>query len=249
MRLSLLSVLAVVFACAPAPTENKNGERETVNADGTKTARSYYKNKKVKSESTYKDGKRNGMSRSYNEQGQVMLELPYVDDKRHGQSKRYYETGILYQTTEYVEDRIHGTQVKYRPNGKPMSEARFEDELPCLGLKEYLEDGTIKKKYPKLVIKAVDRIDASGEYILNLTMSEKVKKVRYYTGKLSPGGCLTDRNYFILLTEDQKTGKIVYSLSPGQFIMEELNIVAVVETILGNEYVTQQTYHVAIDNT
>lgn len=242
-------ILAVCVASCTTPGEKKkDGEGETVNADGTKTVRSYYRNKKVKSESSFKDGKRNGLSRSFNEQGQLMLELPYVDDKRSGQSKRFYETGGVYQTTEYVDDRIHGMQVKYRANGKIMSEAKFEDERPCLGLKEYLEDGSLKKKYPKLVIKAIDRIDASGEYILNLSMSEKVKKVRYYTGKLSPGGCLSDRNNFILLSEAEKTGKLVYNLSPGQFVMEELNLVAVVETILGNEYVTQTTYHVAINN-
>lgn len=247
MKILPLALLAAALACS-TPNEKKKEEEATVNADGTKTIRSYYKNKKLKSESSFKDGRRNGLSRSYNEQGQLMLELPYIEDKRNGQSKRYYETGGLYQTTEYVEDRIHGIQAKYRPNGKIMSEAKFENERPCLGLKEYLEDGSLKKKYPKLMIKAIDRIDASGEYILILSMSEKVKKARYYTGKLSPGGCISEANNFVLLSESDKTGKIVYNLSPGQFVMEELNLVAVVETILGNEYVTQATYHVAIDN-
>lgn len=240
MRFILL-LLIVLCACSK---KEKDQSAPIKNPDGTTTVRAYYKNKKVRSEQSFKGDKRHGMSRTYNEQGQVILELPYADDLRNGQSKRYYETGQVYQTTEYVNDTIHGSLVKYRSNGALSSEARYEKALPCLGLKEYLEDGTLKKKYPKIVIKVVDKVGESGEYLINVSMSEKVKKVHYYTGELSPSGCVYENNKWILLDEVEKTGRINYSVMPSRYATNELNIVAVVETILGNEYVTQQKFKV-----
>jgi hypothetical protein len=79
-------------------------------------------------------------------------------------------------------------------------------------------------------------------------MSDKVRSVKYYSGKMSPAGCLVDNLFFLLLNETKKTGQLKFHLPPGGFKMEEVNIIAVVETLMGNTYVTQRTYNLAIDN-
>ena len=79
-------------------------------------------------------------------------------------------------------------------------------------------------------------------------MSDKVRSVKYYKGKLTPGGCITDDLYNLLMNERKKTGQLTYHVAPGRFVMEEVNIIAVVETTLGNTYITQRSYNVAIDN-
>jgi hypothetical protein len=247
MRYAPLAALAFsIFSCSSP--NNNNSTEPIANADGSKTVRSYYRNKQVKAEVTYMGDKRHGISRSYDAKGVLLLELPYADDKREGQSKKYYATGTLFQTTEYVDDMIHGKQVKYRTDGRMMSEAIFEKEEPCLGLKEYLEDNTVKKKYPKIVVKEIDRIESRGKFILEVSMSDKVKRVKYYTGKLSPGGCIWNGSASVPADEDPRVGTIVYTLYPGQFVMEEVTITAVVETLMGNSYVTQTRKNIAIKN-
>ncbi|MBA4054130.1 MAG: hypothetical protein C0490_05410, partial [Marivirga sp.] len=74
------------------------------------------------------------------------------------------------------------------------------------------------------------------------------RSVKYYTGKLSPSGCLTDNLYYILQDQSTKTGELKYNLSPGRFVMEEVNVIAAVETLQGNTYVTQKVFNLAIDN-
>jgi hypothetical protein len=244
MRSAVLIYVISVVSCS-SPTERVPSEPIT-NADGSKTVRSYYRNKQVRAEVTYLGGKRNGMSRSYDAEGVLLLELPYVDDKREGQSKKYYVDGALYQTTEYVDDMFHGKQVKYRADGRMMSEARFERNEPCLGLKEYLEDNTLKKKYPTIVVKVIDDRDTRGQYNLEVSMSEKVKKARYYTGSLSPGGCIWDQSRFVLLNEETNVGTIMYYIYPGQPLVEDVTITAVVETLMGNSYVTQYKRRITI---
>jgi len=240
-------ILLTVFCCGCLFEKKKSDKKGDLK--GEKVQVSKYSNGKTKAEVPYKDGKRNGMSRSFDNKGNIALELPYVNDKREGRSKKYYEGGKqVFQTTEYKDDKIHGMQVKYRLNGAVMSEARFENGFPCNGLKQYLTDNTLKQKYPQIVIKPIDMIESTGTYVLEISMSEKVREVKYYTGKLSPTGCLTDNLYFVFFDQARRTGVLKYDLQPGGFIMEELNIIAAVETLQGNTYITQRKYNLAIDN-
>lgn len=243
----LFALIAIgILSCYP---EKRKGEKTNgkINPDGSKLVTSKYRDGKIKAEITYKDGKRNGASRSYDKNGNLVLELPYVEDKREGTSKKYYAGGKqLSQTTEYRADKMHGKQTKYRENGDLMSEALYENDFPCLGLKQYLTDNTLKREYPTIKITPVDQLETQGVYLLE--MSEKVRSVKYYSGKLSASGCLTGDLYFIMQDESRKTGKLRYHLSPGGFLMEELNIIAAVTTLQGNIYITQRSYNLAIDN-
>lgn len=248
----LFVFIAIIFLCCS--TGKKDDEKKknikkkrTATKDGIVTSR--YANGKPRAEITFKDGKRSGLSKSYDRNGDILLELPYIDDKRNGQSKKYYGGGKqLFQTTEYKDDRMHGLQIKYRHDGKVMSEARYENDFPCVGLKQYLTDNTLKKSYPKIVFTPIDQLETQGVYTLKVSMSEKIKAVKYYTGKLSPSGCLSDNLYYILQDQKSKTGELKYNLPPGGFMMEEVNVIAAVETLQGNTYVTQRVFNLAIDN-
>ncbi len=247
MRIVLALFILVCLGCTQSPS--KKNENKEDSKDGTKVIKTTYSNGKPKAEVSYKDGKKNGLSKSFDKEGKISLELPYINNKREGKSKKYYEGGQqLYQTTEYKDDLMNGMQIKYRENGDVLSEAQYEKNFPCLNLKEYYKDNTLKKEYPKIVVTPIDRLDSQGVYILQISMSEKVRKVKYYTGKLTSVGCLSDDLYSILLNEQAKTGKLTYNLGPGGFMMEELNIIAVVETNYGNSYITQRKYNLAIDN-
>ncbi len=244
-----VSAIAMLSACV-LPLEKKEGKSEEAKKrDSVRVETAKHSNGKIKAEIPYAGKKKHCLAKTFDKDGNIMLELPYVFGKREGQSKKYYEGGKqLYQTTEYKNDLLHGMQVKYRENGDVMSEARFENDFSCLGLKEFYTDKTLKKEYPRLIITPIDKIQSQGVYKLNVSMSERVRKVKYYTGKLSPSGCLHDDLFSILLDEQKKAGVLEYNIPPGAFLMEEVNIIAAVETVLGNTYVVQRTYNLAIEN-
>lgn len=245
----LVGALALLSACV-LPIEKKEGKsEESKKRDSVRVETANHPNGKLKAEVPYAGKKKHGLAKTFDKDGNIMLELPYVFGKREGQSKKYYEGGKqVYQTTEYKNDLLHGMQVKYRENGDLMSEARFENDFSCAGLKEYYTDKTLKKEYPKLIVTPIDKIQSQGVYVLNISMSERVRKVKYYTGKLSPTGCLNDELYSVLLDEQKNIGVLKYNIPPGAFLMEELNIIATVETIYGNTYVVQRTHNLAIEN-
>ena len=66
-------------------------------------------------------------------------------------------------------------------------------------------------------------------------------------GKLTKGACLSDDLYHILQDETRRVGRLTYNLPPGGFMMDELNIIAAVETVYGNTYITQRAYNLAIE--
>ena len=49
----------------------------------------YYKSGKIKEETKYKNGWREGMSRTYYESGMVKEELTYKDDRKHKKYRRF----------------------------------------------------------------------------------------------------------------------------------------------------------------
>jgi len=240
----------ILFGCGPAKEKEQASDSTAVrNSKDGQTVRSYYDDGKTKSEVIYKNGRKNGMARTYTEDGSLVLELPYVNDKREGISKKYYTGGtVLAQTTEYKNDKMNGMQTKYRGNGKIMSEARYDNDLPCADLKEYLENGSLKKKYPTIEIKVQDNVAATGTYKLKVSLSERVRSVKFYRGQLPNSGCLTDDLYFLLIDPATKVGEIPYDVPPGESIKGDINIIAAFETLMGNTAIVQRKYHIAVSN-
>jgi antitoxin component YwqK of YwqJK toxin-antitoxin module len=253
-QLVWLSVF-VLIGCFTNPKEKVKKSTipndSTVDATGKKKnglIKSYDVDGKLYSAITYKNGIKDGISYAYYPNGQVNLELTYANGKRTGQSKRFYENGKLYQTTDYRDGNMHGWQKKYRENGDVISTSKFEKDEPCLGLKEYLLGNSLKQNFPTIVVTPLDELATKGRYTLKLSMSDKTKKVKFYEGKLSAGGCLHDGLEYIRLDERTGKGEIVFNLPPRGFIMEEINIIARVKTLQGNTYIAQRTYNLAIDN-
>lgn len=243
MKYKLLLILIIGLSCEPP---KKDLKKSTGKNDGL--VKSYSKDGKLLSEINYKDGVRDGIGKSYYKNGNIQLYIPYVMGKRHGVVKRYYESGKIYKETEFSDDRETGTQKTYKENGKLRSEARLEDGEPCIGLKEYLLDGTVKKKYPTIVSKVVDKVRVSGEYFVYLSLSDGYGRVKFYRGELSKTGCLTNRLVPLPFNQKSKQGELKYTIPVGGFLMEEVNIVAEITTLAGNSYLMTKKLNVAIDN-
>ncbi len=235
-------VLLLFMSC-----DTKKGTK-TKNAKTDNISRSYTKDGRLKSEISVKNGLRDGLCKTYYGNGKVSLEMIYQAGKRHGTSRRYYESGILYQETEYKEDKMDGSRKKYTEQGKLMSEENFVNNLPCNSLKEFADDGSMRKGYPVIQISPVDRIKIDGTYVLSLSLSNHGKKVKYYKGRLSSAGCLTEDAEPLFTNTQTGVGQVRYYLAPGGFQMEELHIIAEVTTLMGNVYLAQRSFNVAIEN-
>jgi flagellar hook assembly protein FlgD len=244
-RFALILFLEILVSCDSKKLDSYAKHKQPTK-DGI--VKSYSKNGQLKAELTLKDGKRNGICKNFFPNGKMSLEINYADNLKNGISKRYYESGLVFQETEYQSDQINGLKKKYREDGKLMSIMRYEKDNPCSGLKEFMPDGTQKRIYPKLLIQPVNRLEEKGEYTLILALTEKVRKIHFYKGKLTSSGCLHSGLESIYYNEKTKKGELKYYLSPGGFLMEEVNIIATFETALGNEYIVEEKFNVAIDN-
>jgi len=60
-----------------------------------KTKKSYYKDRKVKIEMPYKDGKKEGVAKLYDEDGRLIAETPYKNNKIEGLAKNYDKRGSV----------------------------------------------------------------------------------------------------------------------------------------------------------
>jgi hypothetical protein len=240
-------LLTVAVSCIPFTdnSDEKTTSKKSSKKDGVN--KTFYSNGKLRSEVPIRDGKKNGTARDFYQNGKTHLEIEYVNSVKHGITRMYYENGNLYQESPYENGKINGVQKKFREDGRLMAEVPYRNGEICMGLKEYLTDGSLKKNYPTIVVTPIDNILKEDRYTLRLTMSDKSKNVVFYQGNLSDN-CLMDGLERVYETPVKGVSEIIYYLMPGQFLMEQINIIAKVKTPLGNEYVTQRKYNVAIEH-
>ncbi|NJK86221.1 MAG: toxin-antitoxin system YwqK family antitoxin [Bacteroidales bacterium] len=264
MRKAIL-LLLVILSLTSCNFFGKREKREK----GTRIVWEYYELGALKSEISVKGNKRHGKTRNFNKQGKLESEGYYINNLKHGEFRTYYSsTGIVnisafyknglkegnetwyyengkpYRINPYVNGKINGTQKWYYRNGKPMGEVPYKNGSPGIGLKEYDENGKLITKYPEIVIEEVNQIVLGNKLILNLSLSNKAKKVKFYIHELDEG--IYTNKYMFEIPVKNGIGKQVYDVPPGFFSMTKLNIVAVYQTPKGLPYVMQKKYNLAL---
>lgn len=206
----------------------------------------YFPDGSIYLEINYKDSLPHGVAKRYFKSGQLLEETEYRNGIQHGITKTYYENGILSSITPYDSGRIHGVKKKYRKDGTPAYEAPYYYDHPCVGLTELFLSGRPVDNYPTIVITPKDEMLRSNLFTLEFTLSDKSKLVEYYKGQLTDGKYIGSSAKEIYVSNG--VGKLIYVIPPGAFEMEQLNIIAKVKTDLGNYYITQKNYNLAIEN-
>jgi MORN repeat variant len=201
---------------------------------------------KVYSEVSYKGEKPHGPSRLYHPDGKLFLEIMYKDGVKHGTSKQYYQrTGTLYLEAQYVDGIMQGIAKKYHKDGKLKAEMPFRDDFECLGLKEYILNGDPRPHYPEIIITPENRLLTDNQYVLHVSLSERVQSADFFMGELK-NDCLHDALQSVTADGNDK-GLIIMNVVPGESLRATLNIIARIETIAGNVLVTQQSHRVEIN--
>jgi hypothetical protein len=233
----LISVIALV-SC--------NKEKKSTALDTGNIQKYYYPDGKLYMEiEVINDSIPHGLSKEYFKNGQLFQEIQYSKGLKHGLYKRYYEDGKVSLEVQYDNGRRHGIEKKYRKDGKLAYEAPYYQDHPTIGLKEYYTDGTLVNKFPSIEITEEDRLFQDMRFSLVISLTENYD-VEFYEGSLTDG--YIGKDCELVYETSPSKGKIDYSLGPGEFLMKKLNIIAKIKTDLGNYYITQKTYNLAVQN-
>lgn len=227
-----------------APKTNKESDW-FVTKSGDSLLRRFRKDGTLQSYSTCVNQIKHGLAKSFHENGKTQFEIYYRGGLKHGPVKWYYEEGTLYRESTYVNGEIDGIQKKYYKNEKLMAEIPYEKGRIMPGLKEYMKSGKLKKKHPRLIIEPIDRMAFENKYALRLSLSNNAKKVKYFQVMKFNN---SNRTHLKELDSENGIGEIIYFVSKGGFVMEQVHIRAEFKTSLGNTYVLEKKYNVAVDN-
>lgn len=238
-------VLFVVLSC-DKNSGRSSDPRDSTSTDSDNVRRTYYEDGKIHKEMPYANGAKNGVAKEYYQNGKVFQEVTYVNNSREGVAKRYYNTGILSQETPYENDLMHGVQKRYRRGGDLMAEIPYDEGHLCIGLREYTTDGKLKFRYPEIVITPIDLILKENQYILEVKMSDDSKGVEFFVGKLEKGKYIKEEINGVTTLDG--VARIYFSVARGDMRMEEVNIIAKVKTNQSNYYITQKSFHLAVEN-
>ncbi len=256
-----LIMLLFLFSCSDAGNKEKQG-------DGTTIISQYYETGVIRHEISVKGNVKEGITKNYNRQGKLIAEINYVNNMKDGITKNYYPGDGLHSTITYKQDKKEGKEVWYYENGKPyritffkddkidgiqkyfyengtlMAELPYKKGFPGTGLKEYTAEGKLIMKYPTIVFHEINQIALTGKFILNISLSNGSKKVKFYNDNLVEGRYM--RKYMIELQVRDGVSSLTYNIPRGYVKMEKLNFVAKYTTKLGLPYITQKTYNLAL---
>jgi hypothetical protein len=183
-------------------------------------AKKFYESGQLKSQTTYQHGVIQ-YAKQYHENGNLEMEFPYKNGKKNGLRKKYWENGQLQSQMTYV-------------NGEPKAD-----------LIEYDKSGEKVTTYPDLVIKQIDNIDKTGQYILQAYFSSNPQKGTYYLGELKNGVLET---YTPRMAKNGKIGEEIYRPAPGTFFMKKINIIGKFMTGYGNIRIVEKEVNLAFSN-
>lgn len=247
---------------------NDTGNKEKDKDDNTHIVREYIGTNILKSEITVKGDVRHGITKNYNKNGKLLSTVNYVDGRKEGKATNYYPTGKIHSTMIYknnvkngdavwyyengnaytinpfVNDKLNGIQKKYYKNGKLMAEVPYKDDHPGKGIREYSSEGKLITNYPKIIIEEINRIETENKFILKIYMSNRSKNVKFYLDNLDEGKYL--KGYMYEIDTRQGIATKVYEVPPGYIKFQKINIIANVKTYMGNPFIVERTYNLAI---
>ncbi|MEP5610852.1 MAG: hypothetical protein ABJP45_01320 [Cyclobacteriaceae bacterium] len=204
----------------------------------------FYKNGTLKSEVRVdENNKRHGLGKTYYPSGKPKSEINY----EHGvktNAVQFYEDGVKYLEFNYKNGKKHGKRTKYWETGEVRSILEYDDDRPGIGLKEYNKKGQLLTKYPELIIRQTDKLNLTGEYIIEVFFDKNTSRGDYYMGKLK-GGFLPST--YSKMNEVNGKGRFVYRPLPGTFKMEKMYFVGKFKTLYGNPYLVEKSINLAID--
>lgn len=138
------------------------------------TAKSYYKNKAVRTERNYKDGELDGAFTEYFSNGAVASESYYEMGKQVGPQKDYYPDGTLKSERYYRDDDLDGWQSFYDVAGR-LTEKDFYDHSIFFGTVLY---DTLGQERERMMLE-----NGTGTFIVHHSNGQEARRIEYLNGQ------------------------------------------------------------------
>lgn len=154
----------------------------------------YYISGELFSESTFINGKINGVSKNYYKNGVLKVETSFVNGMANGTNTEYYESGKLLRISNFVNDKENGTTKTYYENGTLKAEKTWINGVKNGLNKEYYQNGqiSIEKTYDNDQLNGiVKEYYESGE--LWVTTPYLNGKINGIGKKYDEGGVILDK--------------------------------------------------------
>ncbi len=241
----LLLISALLYIIIPScinksGNQERAGKGEMVN-DTTEIIKIPFSNNstKIEYEVTVLKGSKtgHGLWRRFYPHGSVYSDAMYVNGKKHGVKFTYYqeykgEKPKVWKEQPYKNGKLDGICRRYHRNGRLQAEYEYKNGLPAVGLKEWSESGK-EVKYPDLI---VSKKEVYHQIHINVQMSDKSKKVVYYSGNLIDGKYVPG-NLVPLLTKNS-VGEITV---PHASDLRSMTVIAVLNTRYKNKNYISKT--------
>ncbi len=246
----LLIIISVLMCILIAPACKNNPANTTGNLNPDQAAgdsllegeqKVYYDNGMVHYIVEYKKGKANGRVREYSTDGKLYMDAVYADGHRNGQCTHFYKNGKPFEVSSYVNGEKEGIETKYYESGTVLATRVYKKNKVQPGLKEYEKDGSEIINKNSIVIRGIDHTLLEGKYILQVSLVQPQKNVKYYAAPKSD----PDSRQELKMSKDY--GILEIPVSSSHFIMKSLLFEAEYKTRLGNIMVIQKTFNLAVD--
>ena len=187
LQVNLLFFLVVFLVSCQSFSESSEQTKKERAEKRNGLHKSYYKDKKLRSEINYKDGRKHGIAKQYYKTGELHSTFEYNEGTKHGEVSWYYESGQVYLTTSYKNGVKNGEEKKYFKDGSLKSQLEYLDGEPSIGLKEYKPNGDLLNQGVKILIKEENKLLRENLLTLRISLSKKMKDIRFYMGELKDG--------------------------------------------------------------
>lgn len=188
--LVLMVIAIIIHSCNTTPKEVADQATKIDQSDENYTGiKKFYEGDKLKKETTFKNGIKEGLCNNYYDNGKLKRTIWYENNVKEDTAKWYYTEGTVYRATPYKNDKIHGKQIKYHKNGRVMAEIPYKHGLRTPGLKEYYDNGLEVGNIPSISIRKInsDAYSSDGVVTVSVILSNKSTNVKYYIGGLVDG--------------------------------------------------------------
>lgn len=184
-----------------------------------------------------------GKSEIFYKSGNLHSVTYYENGMLEGLETKYFDNGEKVSVTAHSKNKKHGVSKTWHSNGQQKSEIEYINGTAQPGLKEWEENGNLIK-YPTLVLRRIDRMIYENKYILEFSLSDKSKKVKFY--QVFNFGRKDE--YKIKIDTKNGIGRHEIPISRYEYIMEDLVFRAEKKSNFGNPIVLQEKIRIAIHN-
>jgi hypothetical protein len=230
-----LATFIITVSCGGKRTGEGNATPETdtitVPDTGFTGIKQYTSQSYLIKEVTFKNGVRQGLMKTFYENGKLRQTFWYENGLREDSSRWYYMEGQLFRTTPYKRDTADGIQKQYFRTGKLKAKIGYSKGLRTPYIEEFTPEGRLITSYPDLVVGTRDEYASKGLYRIDLSLSDRNGKARYYIGDLAGGVFDTTRVKRINPVKGVATITLKKSGAEG---IKSLGVIAEILTNYGN---------------